>query len=167
MAREDFIQAIAHRNPDDSFYRIALLSIGVNALIGSTLHSLVKILTNHGFASLASTKHFVSNAIKHLERVCVDDAVVGGQVIRRGDKVRLYVEGYEHANLEGAQLNKKFFGMNSSHACLGMRYSLGVWRAAVRTLSTTFSDLRLVDFGYRKNDGIFHFPTRVVVEYAR
>lgn len=167
VAREEFIKSIILRNPDDGFYKIALLSIGVNALIGSTLHSLIKILTNHGFATLLGTQHFASNAIKHLDRACIDDAVVGDRVIRRGDNVRLYVAGYERANLQGAQLNKKFFGMGSSHSCPGMKYSLSVWRAAVQVISTNFRDLRLVDFGYRPNDGIFNFPTRVVLEYTR
>lgn len=168
VAREDFIKLIASKiNGEDRFYKLALISVGVDALIGSTLHSLIKILTNYDFNDLIRRKCFVSNGLKHLERVCIQGTIVDGKKISPGEKLRLYVEAYEHVNLTELQMNKKFFATEGHHACLGMAYSLNVWNEMISILSTHFTDMRILNFDYRSKDGIFHFPTNIYVEYSK
>jgi hypothetical protein len=168
VAREEFIKLISSKiNYENRFYKLALISVGVNALISSTLHSLIKILTNYDFNTLISRKYFASNGIKHLERVCIQKTIVGGKEISPSDKLRLYVEGYEHANLTEPQMNKKFFATESHHSCIGMNYSLSIWKEVVQVISSHFSDMHVINFDYRSNDGIFHFPSNINVKYSK
>lgn len=168
VAREGFIKLISSKiNYEDRFYKLALISVGVNALISSTLHSLIKILTNYDFNALITKKYFESNGIKHLERVCIQRTVVGGKEISSGEKLRLYVESYESANLTEPQMNKKFFATESHHSCIGMSYSLSIWKEVVKIISDHFSDMHIINFDYRSSDGIFHFPTNIYVNYSK
>lgn len=168
VAREELIKSISsHMESEDKFYQMALMAIGVNALIGSILQSIIKILSNHDFNTLISKKYLISNSIKHLERICVKDFVLDDKQIRRHDRLRLYVEGYEHAGMSEAVMNKKFFAAESHHACVGMSYSISIWRETLKIFSKHLKDMRLINFDYRSNDGIFHFPTHVRVEYSK
>lgn len=168
MVREEFIKLIVSKiSEEERFYKLALISVGVNALISSTLHSFIKVLTNYDFNTLINKKYFSSNGIKHLERVCTQKTIVGGKEISPGDKLRLYVESYERANLTELQMNKKFFAAQSHHSCIGMSYSLSIWKEFIKVIATHFSEIHLINFDYRSNDGIFHFPTNVYVKYTK
>lgn len=168
LAREELIQSICPKlDEEDRFFKLALISVGVNALISSTLHSVIKVLSNEGFEALVNRKYFFSNGIKHLERVAVQKTTVGGKGIQPGDKLRLYVEAYERADMTELQRNKKFFAAESAHACIGMSYSMSVWKETVRIMASQFKNARLIHFDYRSKDGIFHFPTHVVLEYSK
>lgn len=168
MMREEFIKSIASKiNDEDKFYKLALISVGVNALISTTLHSIIKILTNYDYDALIRRKYFTSIGIKHLERVCFQKTVLDGKQINAGDRLRLYIEVYENTDLTESQMNKKFFASGSHHACVGMSYSLSIWKEIVKLFSIHFSDLRMINFDYRSNDGIFNFPTSIYVEYLK
>lgn len=168
LAREEFIKLIVSKiSEEDRFYKLALISVGVNALISSTLHSLIKVLTNYDFNTLINEKYFSSNGIKHLERVCIQKTILGGSEISPGDKLRLYVESYERANLTELQMNKKFFAAESYHSCIGMSYSLSIWKELIKVIANHFSEMHLINFDYRSNDGIFYFPTNVNVKYSK
>jgi hypothetical protein len=168
VAREKFIKLISSEiSEEDRFYKLALISVGVNALISSTLHSIIKTLTNYDFNNLITRKYFASNGIKHLERVCIQRSIIGGKEISQGEKLRLYVDVYETANLAEPQMNKKFFAAGSSHSCIGMSYSLSIWKEMIKIISNHFNDMRLLNYDYRVNDGIFNFPTNIYIEYSK
>ena len=168
LVREKLIKILALKLEEkDRFYKLALMSVGVNALISTTLHSFIKVLINYDYESLIGRKCFYSNGIKHLERVCSHDTVVGGNEVKAGDKLRLYVESYEHGNHRDSKKMKKFFAIGSNHACIGMSFSLSVWKELTGVLQDNFEDMRIVSFDYRSNDSIFNFPVKVFVEYSK
>jgi hypothetical protein len=168
LFREEFIKLIASKVEEkDRFYKLALISVGVNALISTTLHSFIKVLTNYDYNNLISRKYFYSNGIKHLERVCIQNTVLGEKEIKVGERLRLYVESYEHANLVDSQINRKFFAAESNHSCIGMSYSLSIWKELIKLIQNNFTDLRIINFDYRSNDAIFNFPINVYVEYSK
>jgi hypothetical protein len=168
LLREEFIKNLASKFEEkDRFYKLALLSVGVNALISTTLHSFIKVMANYNYESLIIRKYFYSNGIKHLERVCSQDAVIGGNKIKVGEKLRLYVGGYEQGNYLDSQKMKNFFAIGSDHACIGMNYSLSIWKELIGVFRDNFSDMQIVGFDYRSNDGIFNFPTNIFVEYSK
>jgi hypothetical protein len=168
LLREEFIKSIALKIDErDRFYKIALISVGVNALISTTLHSFVKILTNYDFNNLISRKFFYSNGIKHLERVCIENTILHKNQINAGERLRLYVENYEFSSLSDSQMNKKFFAMESDHSCIGMNYSLSIWKELINIIKNNFTDLRIINFDYRSNDAIFNFPSNIIVEYKK
>jgi hypothetical protein len=166
--RENYIRLLASKiNDENKLYKLALISVGVNALISSTLHSLIKILTNHDFNTLIRKKYFTSNGIKHLDRVCIQKTFLGEKEINTGERVRLYIETYENTDLTESQMNKKFFAAGSSHSCIGMSYSLSIWKEMIKIISNHFNDMRLLNYDYRVNDGIFNYPTNIYIEYSK
>lgn len=168
LLREKFIKSIASKlDEQDRFYKIALISVGVDALISTTLHSFIKVLSNFDYKNLTSRKYFYSNGIKYLERDCIQDRLLGDKEIKTGERMRLYVESYEHANLSESQMNKKIFTTESNHSCIGMSYSLSIWKELIKVLQKNFIDLHIINFDYRSKDSLFNFPTNVYVEYQR
>lgn len=168
VLREEFIKLLASRMEEkDRLYKLALISVGVNALISTTLHSFIKVLTNYDYHTLISRKYFHSNGIKHLERVCIMDIFVGEKQIKVGERLRLYVENYDYTNLSDSEMNKKFFLAESNHSCIGMSYSLSVWKELIKIIQKNFINLQIIKFDYRSNDAIFNFPTSIYVEYSK
>jgi cytochrome P450 len=128
---------------------------------------LIKILSKYDYKDLVSRKYFYSNGIKHLERLCRQDIVISGKKIKMGDRVRLFVESYEFANLTESEKNKKFFAAGTSHSCIGMNYSMHVWKELIGLLKKNFTNITLLDWSYRSNDAIFKFPIIINVEYLK
>lgn len=123
IQNENLIRNIANNiSGDATFYKIALITVGVNALISSTLHSIIKVLTNSDFQALINKRYFSASGIKYLERICIKDFDLDAVVIKAGDSVRLYQEDYESLNLNPNLMNKKFFFTGTTHSCLGMGY---------------------------------------------
>lgn len=168
ILREEFIKNISKEvDLDDSTYRLALLTIGVNALISTALHSIIKILTNYDYTHLKTQKYFSSTGIKHLERVAIKANSLGGHEIKPGDQIRLFVGNYEKSSIPDAQMNKKFFAVETSHSCIGMNYSLHIWNELIKIFDDNFKNIELVNFHYRKSDGIFNFPTSLIIKYTK
>jgi len=145
--------------------KIALMVIGVNALISSILNSIINILQNKDFEYLKNRKFFYSTGIKSLQRVCISNTQVGGFLVKKGEIIKLMSIPYDDLNLTELQINKKFFGSETSHACQGMAFSLHVWKEIVKVLGKKFSELHIASFRYRNNDNIFAFPTELNLKF--
>ena len=63
--------------------KIALMVVGVNALISSTLNSIINILQNKNFEYLKNKKFFYSTGIKSLKRICISNSQVGNILIKK------------------------------------------------------------------------------------
>jgi hypothetical protein len=157
----------ASLNEADRFYQLALISVGVNALASSVMHSFVKILTNSHFDALKASRYFAASGIKQIERICQKDTQIANQRIQSGDRVRLYLAAYENTALTSAQKSGKFFLSGTNHSCLGMSYSVSVWKVLVQTFSRNFSSLSLKSFEYRDDDGVFNSLRSIEVGFSK
>lgn len=168
LRREAFAQSLSNQMDEcDQPYKLALISVGVNVLLSSLLNSLIKILANQGFQGLSDAKFFSAMGIQYLERVCVRPVQIGGRDVQPGDRVRVYMTAYERADLTDMARNRRFFAVDTPHACIGMSYSLNIWKAATKALMTHFTDLRLTGFDLRPQDRVFQCPQSIRVEYFR
>jgi hypothetical protein len=152
-------------NHDDGFYKIALMTVGVNALISTTLNSLIKVLSNDNRCeNLTLNKFFTMSGIKSLERVCLKDTIINTHEFNRGDSVKLMMSSYDSSDLSALEKNKRFFISDSSHGCPGMAFSLHIWKSLLGIISQSFTKLEILDVKYRKNDSIFLFPQSLIVK---
>jgi hypothetical protein len=166
--REELIkELVLEINDDDPHYKLALATVGVNALISTTLHSFIKILTNFGYENLINSKYFYSNGIKYFEKVCIQDSFFDQTLIKVGDSVRCYVECYENYDLTDSEKNKKFFAAGTNHSCIGMGYSLSIWKELIKILHENFKDVSIISYNYRTNDTIFNFPVKIMVKCSK
>lgn len=168
LRREAFAQSLSTQMGEcDQPYKLALISVGINALLSSLLNTLVKVLANQGFQGLSDAKFFTATGIQYLERVCVQPVQIDGHDIQPGDQVRVYLTACENADLTDMVRNRRFFGLDTPHACVGMNYSLNIWKATTQTLVEHFTDLNIISVDFRPQDGVFHCPDRIRVEYFR
>lgn len=168
FARERRLQAFAEKiGGDDAAYQLALLSVGVNALSSTLMHSFIKVLVNESFDQLQQKKYFTNIGLKQIERVCARDATIAGRDIRKGDRMRLYLEAFDTAEATDAEKNKRFFLAGTPHACLGMRYSLAAWNSLTTMLSKYFLRIAVVGFDFDTSDGIFLSPSFVTVDFKK
>jgi len=152
-------------NHDDGFYKIALITVGVNALISTTLNSLIKVLSNDNRCeNLTLNKFFTMSGIKSLERVCLKDTIINTHQFNKGDAVKLMMSSYDSSDLSALEKNKRFFISDSSHGCPGMAFSLHIWKSLLGIISQSFTKLEILDVKYRKNDSIFLFPHSLIVK---
>lgn len=177
VRREAFIRSLSvqmkagpgQADMDESHipYKLALISVGVNALISSVLHSLIHVLTHRGVQGLGDAKFFPLTGIKRLERVCVRAVHLQGHDVLPGDRVCLHVAVHAQDGRSDLVRNRAFFALDSPHACIGMNYSLSIWKATTRILVDHFREMRVLGFDLRPHDGVFDFPNRIRVEYCR
>ena len=141
--------------------KIALMIVGVNALISSILNSIINILQNNNLEYLKNKKFFHTTGVKSLQRVCISNTQIGNFLVKKGEIIKLMSVPYDDLKLTELQINKKFFVSETSHACQGMAFSLHVWKELVKMLDEKFSELHIASFKFRNNDGIFAFPTEL------
>lgn len=154
-------------NERDSIFKASLSLIGVNALVGSVLNSLIYILEKDGLPGLLRHRHFVRSGLVYIERICTNQTDILHYKIRPGDKIKLNLSAMMDVDLDYRLLNLLLFANGDSHACSGMGYSLAAWRCICRILSENFLHLAVRDFTIRDSDHIFRVPETLIVEYYK
>lgn len=150
---------------EEKMLKIAIVTVGVNALISSALNSIISVLSNKDFEHLKKRKFFCSTGIKSLERVCMSDAYVAGFLIKKGQSIKLMSVLHDENNNTELEINKKFFVSETTHACQGMSFSLRIWKQIVQVLATNFKDLHVSSFEFHNNDSIFAFPIELNLSF--
>lgn len=146
---------------EDLDLTLAFLMIGRDSLLSTLAESLADIARNAGGAALPDLAYPAmppQTGVSVTERMVGEDLSIGGQDLRKGDRLRLYFQGYAHLPAEADKL--LMFG-TGLHSCLGRGLSLDAWQALVAWLSRVPRRMELVGYAVYP-DPIFTMP-----EYVR
>jgi cytochrome P450 len=146
-------------------YATSLRMLGYDSIVGSLggsiLHEL-KRAPGERLCDIAYPKILPKTGVPYIERLAAEDCTFGKAAIRKGDRIRLYLDpGTQHDHANNGECN---FG-RGRHSCLGEDLSNWLWRA----LSTEFGRLPLrctVESEVRrKPDWVFAYYSSVVVRF--
>lgn len=154
-------------NHEEKIYRISLFTVGINALLATLSESLIHSLKLQK-AENNPYKYWEeilpTTGLVFVERVAQNDAIMEDVTIRKGDRVRCYIEMYTHTSDAFPGYLSRFFGFPSNHICPGMKASISLWQIVLNTLRKKNVGFQLKSYEYRTNDQLFNFPTSIKVK---
>lgn len=149
---------------EDKIFRVALLTVGVNALLAAISESLLNslLIQPKGYLDQILWEDSMPAAgIAILERTAKQDIKICNHLILAGQTIRCYVENLGFESGRKLKFHPGYFAAPSRHSCPGMKYSLEIWRIIKENLFTTHSYYQLLDYRYRSNDPVFNFPSQI------
>lgn len=149
---------------EQKIFRVALLTVGVNALLGAISESLLNtlLIQPKGYLNKVLWEDQMPGAgIAILERTAKEDIKIYGYDILAGQTIRCYVENLGYESGKNIKFHLGYFAAPSRHSCPGMKYSLEIWRIIKENLFTTQNHYELIDYKYRSYDPVFNFPTQI------
>jgi cytochrome P450 len=142
-------------------YAVGLTMLGYDSIVGSLGSSLLHVVRQDGagkrLCDLSFPPALPATGVPYIERFAKQDCTLKGAAIRKGDRVRLYLDD---GSVDGA--GRPFFG-KGRHSCLGEELSTWLWR-------TLTAELGKLPFGWtiekaerRKPDWVFVYYSSILV----
>jgi cytochrome P450 len=143
-------------------HAVGLRTLGYDSIVGSLGGSLLRVLREASagtrLCDLSFPSQLPATGVPYIERFAAQDCKLNGAEIRKGDRVRLYLDDASVAGVEA----RPIFG-KGRHSCLGEELSTWLWR----TLSAEFGKLPLgwtiEEAERRRPDWVFVYYSRIVV----
>jgi len=149
----------------EKYFRVAMLALGSDGLIGTVTESLAQILTeNEGMPC----RHMDWNVevpctgVPVLERIAQTEKTLAGEKILAGQRIRLYVDAAGYSESDSPVYSQLYFGAGK-HTCLGMPISKKIWGIIRTCFQQLDSKLSIHEIKYRANDNVFNLYEHIVV----
>jgi cytochrome P450 len=143
-------------------YAAGLSMLGYDSIVGSLGNSLLKVLQGDGagkrLCDLCFPTALPATAVPYIERFAKQDCTLKGAGIRKGDRVRLYLD----KGCAGQAENRPFFG-KGRHSCLGEELSTWLWRTLTAELGKLALAWTIERVERRKPDWVFVYHTNILV----
>jgi cytochrome P450 len=138
---------------------LALNVLGRDTIVGTFAAGLIRLIPSADAIRLDAIEYptgLPDTGVPFVERVAREEFEFHGNVIRSGDRFRLYLRGL----LDGEDRDpRQLFGVGH-HACLGRQLSLDLWGSLTAALSAIPRSARLVDVAHEE-DNFFNIPRSV------
>jgi cytochrome P450 len=169
IARADAMLA-AYASAQDSLttspdYATSLRILGYDSIVGSLGSSLLHVLKETPEQRLCEVpfpQALPKTGVPYVERFATKDCIVGGASIKKGDRLRLYLDAGTPRN--GADAGACYFG-RGRHSCLGEDLSNWLWRTLTAELARLPLYCTIEREVRRKPDWVFVYYTNVVVQF--
>lgn len=142
---------------------IALSILGHDALLGALQESFVAAVIRDPDCSLSSIawpNRLIETGVPYVERRADKDAEIDGQLVRRGDRLRLFMAAAEHGSPNAFS---NYFG-GGRHKCLGEPLSQKAWHILTAQLAKIATKVRILCVSYKPHDFVFNCPIALDVE---
>lgn len=144
---------------------VAMNVVGKDAFIGSIVLSLWETLVRSPgmrLRDLAFPQSLPSTGVPYIERLALDDVVIGEMSVKRGERIRLFLDATA-LHVSGEETNLLFGA--GRHLCLGKPMSLVIWRALTAAAGRISARYTPIDLRMREGDYVFSYPERAVVAF--
>lgn len=155
----------AELSDDDKYFRLSMFAVGYDSLLGSITESLVRTLLlnkNKRINEIKWSEELPNTGVPVIERVAKYDAELGNMVIKKGQRIRLYLESAGFAKTEDSLYSSLFFG-NGIHKCIGQHLSKAVWQIFVQELVQIDRHFEIKSLHYRTEDYVFNIFDEIKV----
>jgi cytochrome P450 len=150
---------------DEKYFRIAILALSANTLLGSLGESLTQVLArNRGVALciMLFDADFPATGLPLIEKRAVRDCVLAGRLIKAGDRLRLFLDSAGFARSAAPAFSELYFAAGK-HKCPGMNFSRRCWRLLAGQMARSNLKLRLDAAEHRKGDNVFNLAEKIEV----
>jgi cytochrome P450 len=142
-------------------YALGLTMLGYDSIVGSLGSSLLHVLRQEGagkrLCDLSFPPALPATGVPYIERFAKQDCTLKGAAIRKGDRVRLYLDD---GSVDGAR--RPFFG-KGRHSCLGEELSTWLWRTLTAELGKLPLSWTIEKTERRKPDWVFVYYSSILV----
>jgi cytochrome P450 len=150
---------------DEKYFRIAIVALSANTLLGSLGESLAQVLgQNRGIAlsEISFDRDFPATGLPLIEKRTSADVMIGGREIKEGDRLRLFLDSAGLDPAASTAFSELYFAAGK-HKCPGMNFSRKCWKLLASRLARSRLELRLVTARHRKGDNVFNFAETIEV----
>jgi cytochrome P450 len=145
-------------------YAAGLSMLGYDSIVGSLGNSLLKVLQEDGAGKRLCDLRFPTalpaTAVPYVERFAKQDCVLKEASIRKGDRVRLYLDDGSTGHAE----ERPFFG-KGRHSCLGEELSTWLWKTLTSELGKLPLAWTVEKVERRKPDWVFVYHSSILVHF--
>ena len=142
---------------------MGLVLLGRDSLLGSISESAIQLFADHLNRRLDDPEigaPRLNGAVAIAERVAVDSVPTAGVTFAKGERVRLFYQGYNLLDSDTARMGA--FGAGA-HSCLGRPLSLDFWNALARAIKQVPRTVRDLTFENDRSP-VFYMPKSITVE---
>lgn len=161
-ARIDSFLSLDPAHVDDRRARVALAVLGARPFVGALSLSLYDAVDRHGpckASDIPWPSTFANTPLTYVDRVALDDATVGPNEFREGERLRVLTV---HPDYTPDQERKLLFGLGA-HACLGRSIAEFAWKHVVEAIAKTNGTLHAVSLEIAKDSEPFAMPARATL----
>jgi cytochrome P450 len=143
-------------------YAVALSMLGYDSIVGSLGCSLLHVLREGAgkrLCDLSFPRVLPATGVPYIERFAAKDCTLCGARVRKGDRVRLYLDARSVAEEE-----RPYFG-KGRHSCLGEELTTWLWRTLTAELAKLPLTWTIESVVRRKPDWVFVYYSSIVVRF--
>jgi len=151
---------------DDKYFRISLLALGSDSLIGTITESVAYILSkNHDklCSDIVWDAEIPSTGVPVIERMSINDNLMGGVNVLSGQRVRLYLDSAGYQQSEFPSYAQIYFA-TGVHTCLGMPIGRKIWDIVKSRFEKLHKKLIINTMEYRTPDNVFNIYESIKVD---
>jgi hypothetical protein len=152
---------------NEKYFNLSIFAVGYDSLLGSFTESLVRTLQqneNIKINQINWSNELSNTGVPVIERVAMQDTELNGAAIKKGQKIRLYLESAGFVNSENAVYTQLFFG-NGIHKCIGLHLSNAMWKIFVCELVKLEKYFEIKYLHYRTEDYVFNIFDEIEVSF--
>jgi cytochrome P450 len=147
-------------------YAVSVSMLGYDSIVGSLSASLLHVIgpeAGERLCDLDFPSHFpVATGVPYVERFAAKDCTIAAAEIRKGDRVRLFLDGGTSEN--GGDKPRPYFG-RGRHSCLGEEWSRWLWQTLIAELSRLPLACTIENAKRRKPDWVFIYYSSIVARF--
>lgn len=163
--------AIAMQAPDipeeERYFRVAVVALASNTTLASVSHNIIDRIAEQPDTPLAAIdwgSEFTRTGLPLIEKFALRDATLGGQTIRKGEHIRLFIES-DGVAPDGTHSYSDVFFAVGAHKCVGMNFSRQLWARVASGFGAVNRKLRVLEVAEREKEYVFNLPERIRVEF--
>jgi len=150
---------------DEKYFRIAIVALSANTLLGSLGESLIQVLSQNRGAALrdiAFDRDFPATGLPLIEKRATRDFQLAQHTIKAGERLRLFLDCAGFGQAAVPAFSELYFAAGR-HKCPGMNFSRRCWKLLAGQLAQSRARLLLVSAGHRRGDNVFNFADKIEV----
>lgn len=154
-------------SPDERYFRVAVVALASNTILSTlALNAVDRLRSEPGISlkDIAWGSDITITGLPLIEKHALKDTLLGGQTIRKGERVRLFIEA-GGVSADGKPGYSELFFAVGPHKCVGMSFGRQIWSRFAASVRRLDRKLRLIEVRDRECDYVFNFPERIQVEF--
>jgi cytochrome P450 len=158
-----FYDSLAEMPPEERYFRIAIVALGANTLLASLAQSLAVTLERNAGSRLGEIEwdaDFCATGLPVIEKVAGKDRDLEGSQVRKGDRLRLFLDAGGFSGPDGPFYSDLYFAVGP-HRCPGMNFSRRAWRLLAGRLGQFPVRLETHAMRLRDGDVVFKLPVQM------
>lgn len=152
-------------NEEECYFRIALFALGNDSLLSTICESMILMFIKNPDKPLSSfdwDSQIPATGVPVVERMANMDSEIGGYQIKKGQRVRLYLDAGGYVGTPYPSYSSIYFGAGA-HACLGIPIGKKIWTTIVSRLAVISKKIEVTKLTYRENDNVFNIYDEIKV----